>query len=82
MNTFQDPFYQYPSGPGASTANAQPLSTPAPQFSVVSQLNEQSLQAIREIVRAEVRKALFEDDGVVVMTREEFEQVMEKARQS
>ncbi len=52
----QDPFYQHFYNTGASTVQPQP----AQQVSLVSQLNEQSLQAIREIVREEVQKAMVE----------------------
>jgi len=51
----QDPFYNLTHSIGGST---QP--TPYAQVSLVSHLNEQSLQAIREIVREEVQKAMVE----------------------
>ena len=98
MNRLRDPFYDVrASTPGrATTTNAQTfppshdhiiLPTPSPEYippNVRIRLDEQSLQSIRKIVRDEVRRLLEENETplVPVVSGEEFEQVMEKVRQS
>ena len=59
----QDPFYQHFYNASVSTTNVQPNPAPAPQVSFVSQLNEQSLQAIRAIVREELQNVLKGDNN-------------------
>ena len=59
----QDPFYN--NYTGASTANNQvrlrtSSDTPTQHLTMITQINEQSLQAIRAIVREEVQKAIVE----------------------
>ncbi len=58
----QDPFYKnvIHSIAPASTTNVQSIPAHAQQLTMITQINEQSLQAIRTIVREEVQKAMVE----------------------
>ena len=57
----QDPFYN--NYTGASTTNVQPNPAPAQQFTMITQINEQSLQTIRAIVREELQNVLKGDNN-------------------
>jgi hypothetical protein len=58
MSGYKDPFYQDFYNIGAASTYVQPNLASAPQVYLLSQLNEQSLEAIRQIVREEVQRIL------------------------
>jgi hypothetical protein len=56
--------------------------TKFPQPMIEVSLSEPTLEQVRQIVRTEVRKALFEEDGIITIDRAEFDRLMKIARET